>query len=89
MELPELSHDNPAGSPNTGGDGSGFHPAMVRDVRPRLRVVGDPRKSPAQLGSSQQLTHWLKMARIASASASVIRNIRKLRAVLFRKDEFR
>ena len=26
------------------------------DVRPRLRVVGDPRKSPAQLDSSRQLT---------------------------------
>jgi hypothetical protein len=26
------------------------------DVRPRLRVVDDPRKSPAQLDSSRQLT---------------------------------
>ena len=58
-----------------GGDGSGFHPAMVRTCARAFAlsvIPGNRRRSSIAADSSPS---WLKMARIASASASVTRNI--------------
>jgi hypothetical protein len=60
-----------------GGDGRGFHPAMVRTCARAFALSvmpGNRRRSSMAADSSPS---WLKMARIASASASVMRNIPK------------
>ena len=60
-----------------GGDGSGFHPAMVRTCARAFAlsvIPGNRRRSSIAADSSPS---WLKMAWIASTSASVIMNIPK------------
>jgi hypothetical protein len=60
-----------------GGAGGGFHPAIVRtDVRAfALSVIPGKRRRISIAAESSP--SWLKMARIASASASVTKNILK------------
>src|SRR6201996_3598945 len=60
-----------------GGGGNGFHPAIVLTCARALAlsvIPGNRRRSSIAADNSPS---WLKMARIASASASVTRNIPK------------